>query len=109
MITKKPTKNNKAFSKLLKESPKWTIKVATNIVAAGKKLKNLVLYPTIIKKGAINSEKTASIKVGASPIPIGFEKLKFPSINLLNLLSPWPYIIDPEKTTLKINNAILFI
>ena len=48
------------------------------MVAAGKKLKNFVLYPIIIKIGAKNSEKTARTKVGTSPIPIGLEKLKFP-------------------------------
>jgi hypothetical protein len=62
-------------------------------VAAGKKLNNLVLYPKIIKIGAKNSEKTARIKVGVSPIPMGLAKLKLPSdinplTNLLNLLRP---------------------
>ena len=90
MIITKPARKSNAFSKLLKLSPKWTTKTATNIVAAGKKLKSLVLYPMIMKIGATNSEKTASINVGTSPIPIGFEKLTFPSINLVNLLIPCP-------------------
>ena len=59
-------------------------------ILIGKKLKSLVLYPMIMKIGATNSEKTASINVGTSPIPIGFEKLTFPSINLVNLLIPCP-------------------
>ena len=90
IITINPTKNNKGFSTLPKGSPPaiCTIKAATNMVAAGKKLKNFVLYPTIIKIGAKNSEKTARIKVGASPIPIGLEKLKFPSTNLFNFPKP---------------------
>ena len=81
-------KNNKAFSTLPKGSPICTIKAATNMVAAGKKLKNFVLKPINIKIGAKNSEKTASIKVGASPIPIGFPKLKSPDINLFSFPSP---------------------
>ena len=66
------------------------INAATNIVAAGKKLKNLVLKPIKIKIGAINSEKTARNNVGASPIPIGSENLKLPAINLFNFPRPWP-------------------
>ncbi len=64
------------------------MKAATNIVAAGKKLKNFVLYPIKIKIGAKNSENTAKNKVGTSPIPIGFENVQFPSNNLVNLLIP---------------------
>ena len=53
-------------------------------------MKWLVSIAINIKIGAINSEITARIKVGASPMPIGLAKLKSPSINLLNLLRPWP-------------------
>jgi hypothetical protein len=50
----------------------------------GKKLKILVLYPIIINIGAMNSANTARINVGISPMPIGFPKLGFSEINLIN-------------------------
>ena len=58
--------------------------------SSGKKTKEFSFISYKMKIGATNSEKTASINVGTSPIPIGFEKLTFPSINLVNLLIPCP-------------------
>lgn len=102
-------KNNNDFSILENGSSKWTMKAATNIVAAGKKLNILALNPIKIKIGAINSEKNARNNVGVSPIPIGSEKLKFPSKTLLSFPKPWPKIIEPQKTILNKSRAIEFI
>ena len=47
------------------------MKTATAIVAMGNNENHLVLKPTIINIGAINSASTANISVGVDPMPKG--------------------------------------
>ena len=58
------------------------------MVTIGRVENNFALYPIIIKIGAINSAITAIIKVGNSPMPIGFPKLGLAENKFNNLGYP---------------------
>ena len=73
-----------------------TIKAATAMVRAGKMVIHLVLKPSIIKMGHMNSANTARISVGNSPKPSGSANLVLPSSKFTHLPKPWVIIIPPK-------------
>ena len=87
-IATKPVRYNNGNSCLLNGSLACTIRTATVIVAIGNNEIHLVLNPTIISIGAINSAKTAKISVGTEPIPSGSPNSTSSANNLFSFPHP---------------------